>query len=37
MKIAFQGEIGAFSEEAAGRLYPGCDAVPVPEMEDVFR
>lgn len=37
MKIAFQGEIGAFSEEAAGRLYPGCSVVPVPEMEDVFK
>ncbi len=36
MKIAFQGEIGAFSEEAAGRLYPDCDVVPVPSMEDVF-
>ena len=36
MKIAFQGEIGAFSEEAAGYLYPGCDVVPLPSMEDVF-
>jgi len=36
MKVAFQGEIGAFSEEAAGRLYPGCNVVPVPEMENVF-
>lgn len=36
MNVAFQGEIGAFSEEAAGRLYPGCSAVAVPEMEDVF-
>ncbi len=37
MNVAFQGEIGAFSEEAAGRLYPGCRVVPVPEMEDVFK
>ncbi len=37
MNIAFQGEIGAFSEEAAGRLYPDCRVVPVPEMEDVFK
>ncbi len=37
MKVAFQGEIGAFSEEAAARLYPGCSVVPVPAMEDVFR
>ena len=36
MKVAFQGEIGAFSEEAAARLYPGCSVVPVPAMEDVF-
>ncbi|MXZ05891.1 MAG: bifunctional chorismate mutase/prephenate dehydratase, partial [Rhodothermaceae bacterium] len=36
MKIAFQGEIGAFSEEAAGYLYPGCDVLPLPSMEDVF-
>lgn len=36
MKVAFQGEIGAFSEEAAGYLYPGCDVVPLPSMEDVF-
>ena len=36
MNIAFQGEIGAFSEEAAGRLYPGSGVVPVPSMEDVF-
>ena len=37
MKVAFQGEIGAFSEEAAGRLYPDCRVVPVPAMEDVFQ
>jgi len=36
MKIAFQGEVGAFSEEAAGRLYPNSTAVGVPSMEDVF-
>ncbi len=36
MKIAFQGEIGAFSEEAAGYLYPGCEVLPLPSMEDVF-
>ena len=36
MNVAFQGEIGAFSEEAATRLYPGCRVVPVPAMEDVF-
>ncbi len=36
MKVAFQGEIGAFSEEAAGRLYPGCRVIPLPSMEDVF-
>ena len=37
MRIAFQGEIGAFSEEAARRLFPdGSDLIAMPSMEDVF-
>ncbi len=36
MTIAYQGETGAFSEEAAGRLYPDFATVGVPSMEDVF-
>ena len=36
MRIAFQGEIGAFSEEAAREMYPGGDLMPVPSMEAVF-
>jgi len=36
MTIAFQGEVGAFSEEAAGHLYFGSTAFGVPTMEDVF-
>ena len=36
MRIAFQGEIGAFSEEAAGKLYPGSEVMALPSMEDVF-
>ena len=36
-KIAFQGELGAFSQIAAGRL-AGADFIPVPieKFEDVF-
>ena len=33
MKIAFQGEIGAFSEEAVGGLYPHADIVPQVSFE----
>ncbi|GIV62025.1 MAG: prephenate dehydratase [Rhodothermaceae bacterium] len=36
MKVAFQGEIGAFSEEAACVLFPGAEVVPCPAFEDVF-
>ncbi|MDE2732212.1 MAG: prephenate dehydratase [Bacteroidota bacterium] len=36
MRIAFQGEIGAFSEEAARVMYPAGDRVPMPSMEAVF-
>ena len=36
--VAFQGERGAFSEEAARRLLgPAIEVVPCPRFEDVFR
>lgn len=36
MNIAFQGEAGAFSEEAVLTLYPDAKAVPLPTFEAVF-
>ena len=36
MNVAFQGEIGAFSEEAVWALYGEVEAVPLPSMEAVF-
>ena len=36
MKVAFQGETGAFSEEAVGALFPEAEAVPLPSFEAVF-
>src|SRR5690349_11444758 len=36
MKIAFQGEPGAFSEAAGRRLVPGAELVPCKSFEDVF-
>ena len=36
MTVAFQGETGAFSEEAVGALFPEAEAVPLPSFEDVF-
>jgi prephenate dehydratase len=36
MNVAFQGEIGAFSEEAALALYPGAPLLPMASFEAVF-
>lgn len=36
MRIAFQGEIGAYSEEALAALYPGAEKVPFPSFEAAF-
>lgn len=36
LKVAFQGEIGAFSEEAALALFTGAEVVPCPSFEAVF-
>ena len=36
MRVAFQGEPGAFSEAAARALFPGADTLPCASMEDVF-
>lgn len=36
MKIAFQGEIGAYSEEAVGGLYPLAELVPQVSFESAF-
>src|ERR671935_758662 len=36
MRIAFQGELGAFSEAAARRLHPDADLVPCRSFEEVF-
>ena len=38
LRVAFQGERGAFSEEAARKLFgPSIDVRPYPRFEDVFR
>lgn len=36
LTIAFQGETGAYSEEAVRRLFPGAVCVPLPSFEEVF-
>jgi prephenate dehydratase len=36
MHVAFQGEIGAFSEEAVLAVYPDATPVPMTSFEDVF-
>lgn len=36
LKVGFQGEIGAYSEEALSALYPGAEKVPFPSFEAAF-
>ncbi len=36
MKIAIQGELGSFSDEAARTFLPGCSVVPCVTSSDVF-
>lgn len=36
LRIAFQGEIGAYSEDALLGLFPGAEVVPCPSFERVF-
>ncbi len=36
MKVTFQGEIGAYSEEAALAFAPGSELLPLPSFEAVF-
>ncbi len=36
MRVAFQGETGAYSEEAVRGLYPDAEVVPCPDFDQVF-
>ena len=36
MKVAIQGELGAFSQEAAKRMVPGCTIIPCARSLEVF-
>jgi len=36
LNIAFQGETGAYSEEAVAALYPGSKAIPFPSFDRAF-
>lgn len=36
MKVAIQGELGSFSDEAARRMVPGCAVVPCARSAEVF-
>lgn len=36
LTVGFQGEIGAYSEEALSALYPGAEKVPFPSFEAAF-
>ncbi|KQJ82450.1 arogenate dehydratase/prephenate dehydratase 6, chloroplastic [Brachypodium distachyon] len=37
LRVAYQGVPGAYSEKAAGKAYPGCDAVPCDQFEVAFQ
>jgi len=36
VRVAFQGEVGAYSEEAVRTLFPGAEVAPRPTFEEVF-
>ncbi|XP_062225558.1 arogenate dehydratase/prephenate dehydratase 6, chloroplastic-like [Phragmites australis] len=36
LRVAYQGVPGAYSEKAAGKAYPGCDAIPCDQFEVAF-
>lgn len=36
MKVGYQGEPGAFSEEAVEKLFPGAEALPYPALRPIF-
>ncbi|RLM65304.1 hypothetical protein C2845_PM16G06740 [Panicum miliaceum] len=37
LRVAYQGVPGAYSEKAAGKAYPGCDAIPCDQFEVAFQ
>ncbi|PRQ18189.1 putative arogenate dehydratase [Rosa chinensis] len=37
LRVAYQGVPGAYSEAAAGKAYPNCEAIPCDQFEDAFQ
>lgn len=37
LRVAYQGVPGAYSERAAGKAYPGCEAIPCDQFEVAFQ
>ncbi|XP_078433900.1 arogenate dehydratase 1-like [Wolffia australiana] len=37
VRVAYQGVPGAYSEAAAGKAYPGCEAIPCDQFEVAFQ
>ncbi|XP_051217168.1 arogenate dehydratase/prephenate dehydratase 6, chloroplastic [Lolium perenne] len=37
LRVAYQGVPGAYSEKAAGKAYPACDAIPCDQFEVAFQ
>uniref|UniRef100_A0ACD5UQ82 Uncharacterized protein n=1 Tax=Avena sativa TaxID=4498 RepID=A0ACD5UQ82_AVESA len=37
LRVAYQGVPGAYSEKAAGKAYPGCDAIPCDQFDVAFQ
>ncbi|KAL1361663.1 hypothetical protein AAHE18_03G020500 [Arachis hypogaea] len=37
LQVAYQGVPGAYSESAAQKAYPNCEAVPCPQFENAFQ